>query len=186
MEQMEHKQHGARVAEFFARERSKLLSHVRSMIDDASDRDSEDNVQDVMLGILARGGSGVEDLAGYVYRALKNRVIDIWRRKGPATVPFEAPCGDGLVLADILPAPGETGDGRLEYQERLERFEKAFAGLTIAERVLITATEFEGRSFKECSSAWGEPLGTLLARKKRAIDKLRRSMERPENNTEGV
>ena len=64
MEQMEHKQHGARVAEFFARERSKLLSHVRSMIDDASDRDSEDIVQDVMLGILARGGSGVEDLAG--------------------------------------------------------------------------------------------------------------------------
>jgi len=176
MNGMEQQQHRARVADFFARERTRLLLHVRSMIDDASDRDGEDIVQDVMLGILNRGGTGVDDLAGYVYRALKNRVIDIWRKKRPVTIPLEGPRADGRSLAGILAASDESAQGRLEREERIRRFEQVFAGLSVAERVLITATEFEGRSFKECASAWGEPLGTLLARKKRALDKLRGSI----------
>jgi len=37
----------------------------------------------------------------------------------------------------------------------------------------VIATEFDGRSFRELSEAWEIPIGTLLARKSRALRKVK-------------
>lgn len=58
-----------------------MVGYVRHIIDDASDRDSEDIVQDVMAGIFEAADitRPVENLSAYIYRSLRNRVIDIIR-----------------------------------------------------------------------------------------------------------
>ena len=163
---------------FFRRERQKLVNHARTMIADATDRDCEDIVQDVMLGLFDRGDScgPLEDLAGYVYRSIRNRVVDIWRRRRLATVSLDEPLAGGGRLEDVLADARQNLGRAAEQSELLAAFEAEFNRLSVAERVLITATDFEGHTFREVAAAWGEPLGTLLARKKRALDKLRTAL----------
>jgi DNA-directed RNA polymerase specialized sigma24 family protein len=52
----------------------------------------------------------------------------------------------------------------------------AIEELSAEEKAVILATEMEGRTFKELAEDWGIPLGTLLARKSRALDKIRNQL----------
>ena len=60
-----------------------MVSYVRGLIDDMADRDSEDVVQDVILGIWDTADVTIplDKLSAYVYRSLKNRVIDLMRSR---------------------------------------------------------------------------------------------------------
>jgi DNA-directed RNA polymerase specialized sigma24 family protein len=58
----------------------------------------------------------------------------------------------------------------------LELIFKAMDELSVGERAVILATEFEGKSFKDLAEEWEIPLGTLLARKSRALDKIRKQL----------
>ena len=68
---------------FFQTEYQRLVRFVRRRIDDAADRDAEDIVQDVMLKIFDSADVSLpfENLAAYVYRSLRNRVIDLLRTR---------------------------------------------------------------------------------------------------------
>jgi RNA polymerase sigma factor (sigma-70 family) len=52
----------------------------------------------------------------------------------------------------------------------------AIEDLPEAQREVLVATELEGRSFKELADEWNIPIGTLLARKHRAIRALRETL----------
>ena len=45
------------------------------------------------------------------------------------------------------------------------------------ERDIIVETEFNGRSFNDLSIEWNTPVGTLLARKHRALGKLQKELQ---------
>ena len=66
-----------RIADFFAKEKSRLVNYVRRWVQDAAERDGEDIVQDVMLNIFDSTDitAPVENLAAYVYRSLYNRAV---------------------------------------------------------------------------------------------------------------
>ena len=81
-------------SDFFSRERKRLVGYVRTLINDASDRDGEDIVQDVALGIFDKGdiAAPIENFSAYVYQALRNRVVDYFRRrKSTASLDEELP-----------------------------------------------------------------------------------------------
>jgi len=42
----------------------------------------------------------------------------------------------------------------------------------------VVLTEFEEVSFRELSEEWDEPLGTLLSRKARAMEKIRQALKK--------
>ena len=98
-----------------------MVSYVRRLITDASDRDGEDIVQDVMLGLwdAADVSLPVERLSSYIYRSLKNRVIDVMRSRREhlsANAPLSGEGGGtiGDLLADtrydIADDMEKTGD----------------------------------------------------------------------------
>jgi RNA polymerase sigma factor (sigma-70 family) len=155
----------SRIAGFFKNERARLVSYVRGRIDDAADRDGEDIVQDVLLGIFNRPDPAlpIDNLAGYVYQALRNRVVDAFRGRGQRD----------LALQDTLSDPRADVGAEVQKRESMRRFFDALAALEPAEQAVIIETELEGRSFRELAEAWGEPLGTLLSRKSRALGKLK-------------
>jgi DNA-directed RNA polymerase specialized sigma24 family protein len=41
----------------------------------------------------------------------------------------------------------------------------------------LIATELKGKSFRDLSEEWGEPIGTLLSRKSRAVKTLKKLLE---------
>ncbi len=58
----------------------------------------------------------------------------------------------------------------------------ALAMLDEKSRFVFVETEFNGKSYKQLSELTGEPIGTLLSRKNRAVKKLCVMMENYNNN----
>jgi RNA polymerase sigma factor (sigma-70 family) len=156
-----------RIAELAGREWRNLVRTVRSWIDDAADRDAEDIVQDVMAGLFERADptAPIADLTAYLYRSVRNRVVDAYRRRRPS-----------LPLADETPDPEPDVALALERAEELELLHAAIDRLPAAQREVLVATELEGRTFRELAAEWGVPIGTLLARKHRAMRALKQRM----------
>jgi RNA polymerase sigma factor (sigma-70 family) len=63
--------------------------------------------------------------------------------------------------------------GREDAEEALA---EAIEELPAAQRNVLVATELEGRSFRELAEEWKTPIGTLLARKHRAVQALREQL----------
>jgi RNA polymerase sigma factor (sigma-70 family) len=156
-----------KLADFLWREREALVGYVRRRIDDAADQDAEDIVQDVIVNLFDQADPTIpiQNLAAYIYRALRNRIIDRFRRRR-----------ETVALSEALPSSGEDPLREAEKGEMLERIFEAVDELSAEEKAVILATEFEGRAFKDLAAEWGAPLGTLLARKSRAMDKIRKRL----------
>ena len=76
---------------FFRNEYQKLVNFVRKNLDDRYDEASpEDIIQDVALGLIDKLDldTQISNLTGYIYRSLKNRIIDS-RKKKQRTVSIE-------------------------------------------------------------------------------------------------
>ena len=157
-----------RIASLIATEWNRFVGYVRSRLDDAADMDAEDVVQDVVERMFERDDAAdpIADLSAYIFRALRNRVIDIYRRR---KAPTEEMSGE---VADLR-YEAEEALGREEAEEALA---EAIEELPPAQRDVLVATELEGRSFKELAAQWQTPIGTLLARKHRAVRALRESL----------
>lgn len=157
----------ARIAEFFQNEYQRLVRYVRSRIDDAADRDAEDIVQDVMLNLFDKAdiGAPIENLAAYVYQALRNRITDLFRRRR-----------DPASLVELVDDNTEDVSDILERKRIRETVCRAIDALAEEQRAVVIATEFEGRRFRELSDEWRVPIGTLLARKSRALDNIKETL----------
>jgi RNA polymerase sigma factor (sigma-70 family) len=156
-----------KLTELFKTEYGRMVRFVRSQIDDAAERDAEDVVQDVMLNLFERADfiAPVENLTGYVYQSLRNRIIDLLRKRRKTDS-----------LPDVIRDVHHDTLGEVERTEILERIFQALEFLDDKSRALIVATELEGFTFQELSEKWNVPLGTLLARKSRAMKKLREKL----------
>jgi len=161
------------ITEFFAREGGKLAAFVRRRLDDAAEMEAEDLVQEVFASLFERADPLAEigNLSAYVYRSLRNRIVDRIRARRPTTS-LERPMLEGLTLSEILPHPDGSPHDQMVDAQREEAFARAFDELPELDRQIIEAHDFEGLTFEQMSTAWKIPVGTLLSRKSRAIRKL--------------
>jgi len=170
-------------AEFFREEHARLVGFVRRWLDGAAGEDAEDIVQDVALNLFGRADvtAPVRDLSAYVYRALKNRVIDFIRRK-KRVLSLDNPAGGdrGPALADVVRDETSGVQSRLEGEELRTRLYRALDSLKPEDRGIIIATDFDGWTFQDLAEEWDVPLGTLLARKARALKKIKAILEASE------
>lgn len=159
-----------KVVEFFRTEYKKWVGYVRKLIDDTAERDAEDIVQDVILHIFDRAdiGASIENLSAYIYQSLRNRVVDLLRKRK-----------DTLSLSEVILAASTDTADEFEKKDLLDKIYQAMDHLNDEERAVVIATEFDGGSFRELSDAWGVPTGTLLARKSRALKKIRQKLTEP-------
>jgi RNA polymerase sigma factor (sigma-70 family) len=167
-----------KLSEFFLAEREKLVRYTRRLIDDAADRDAEDIVQDVMLNLFDKADVNVpiEDLAAYAYRSLKNKVVDIFRQKNKThhiSLDVEVMDDDCMSLAELIRDAKTCVESEEEKKELHAELYDAIESLNPNEQAVVIATEFDGISYGELSEEWGVPVGTLLARKARALKKIK-------------
>ena len=167
---------------FYRRERGRMAGYVRGMLGGMAEIDEEDIVQDVMLNVWSAADVTlpIGRLSSYVYQSLKNRVVDIARSRKP-DLSFDAPSGDGDgTLLDLLADVRYDAAEGAERERMSDMLFDALDALKSAEREIIVLTEFEGKSFAECAVIFGEPVGTLLSRKSRALKKVRALLEESE------
>jgi RNA polymerase sigma-70 factor (ECF subfamily) len=158
---------------FFNEEYTNLKRYVRSKIESDIDRDPEDIIQDVALKILSRNEVlPINNLAGFFYHSIKNKIIDLMRKKKTYTHAeddFEHQFSDFVELF--------YGNTDNEYSEEMKAALKtAIFNLKPVYRDIILAVEIEGYSYQEISDETGIPIGTLLSRRHRAISQLHKTL----------
>ncbi len=153
----------ARLVQVLQRDRGRLVGYVRRRLSGLQGQDPEDLLSDVVLTLLERADllAEVENLTAYLCTALARRVADLFRRKALPPPPEEAP-------------PLLRGWEAPELHQDVGR---ALALLSAVERAVWIAVELEGWTFAELSRLWDVPIGTLLARKRRAGKRLRHALE---------
>ena len=166
-------------AGFFRKEYSKLKNYIRRYMSDRSDYDAEDIIQDVALNLFSRVDfeSPVENLAGYIYKAIRNKIIDLQRRKSRKKETAMEYVENQEIVKQWIAQIEDHHDP--EFRElMLEKVFEAMEKLKPEFQGIIWATEFEERTFQELSDELGTPVGTLLSRKHRAIGALQEIFQR--------
>jgi RNA polymerase sigma factor (sigma-70 family) len=168
----------ASIIRFLVAERDRLIAYVHHLIDDAAARDGEDIVQDVALSILSRPDIliPIETLSSYVYQSLRNRVIDHFRRPKIMIPLDESLDDDSLSLANEFVGAAPDAESEAARSELRRRITEAIEELSDDQKAVVVETEMNGRKFSDLSEEWNIPIGTLLARKARAMAKVRQSL----------
>jgi RNA polymerase sigma factor (sigma-70 family) len=168
-----------RLMDFFRSEKGRILHYIRSNIRDAADRDAEDILQDVMLYILesADPAKPIENISAYIYRSIRNRIIDFYRKQKKTVSLDEKEYGDDSpALSEILADVRYDTHNEIEKREIMERIYNALDNLPAEQKAVWAAIELEDWHYEELSAIWEEPVGTLLARKHRASMALRKKL----------
>jgi len=165
---------------FIQGERKRLIRYVRSLLRDTAEMDAEDVVQDVLVKMLERPQTSAPfgDLTSYVYRSVRNRVIDFMRTRKP-TLSLDAESdGESSGLIELLQDLNPNALDLLQTREGERELFEALSTLSEIERRVIIAHEFEGTPFRELSLNLNIPQNTLLSHKSRAMRKLKEHFSR--------
>jgi len=141
---------------------------------------AEDIVQDVALNIFSKADfdSQVENIAGYFYRSLKNRISDIRRKKKNELLidNFSNNNSENSFFETIL--IDEFDESKTINDSKFyKKLNEALDNLNPNQQAVIIATEIEHFTFDELSMEWGVPVGTLLSWKSRGMKKLKEKIK---------
>ena len=173
---------------FFSKEYRKLVSFVRKNLDERYfEASPEDIIQDVALGLIDKLDldTQVGNLAGYIYRSLKNKIIDSRQKKQRhvSIENFTDRNNENYLLNTVTDETVE--EDRYYANIAPELLQEAILQLRPDEQAVIIATGFENQSFEELSAEWDIPIGTLLSRKHRALAKLHKILSTNKNENHG-
>ncbi|MEM1340349.1 MAG: RNA polymerase sigma factor [Bacteroidota bacterium] len=171
------RENNKKLTDFFTEEYQNLNGYVRSRIGGTIESDPEDIVQEVALKLFSRNSpSPIDNIAAFVYRSLRNKIIDVMRTRKPN---YEAQEVEDLwsEFAEKFYAPTAY-----DYPHQLvSRLKGAIAGLKPMYRDIVVAVDFEGYTYREISEQTGISQGTLMSRRHRALSELSKKLEL--NNT---
>ena len=176
---MNLKEARAEITNFFQREYANLIRFLRAKINDLSEMESEDVISDIMLTMFNKIGvpGEIENLSAYIYKSIHNKAIDYLRKRRRLVSLNEPVTGGGeKTLGELLSDPRLDIHDEITAREIRTKLYQALEALEPKRRAVWIATEIDGFTFRELSEVWDEPLGTLLARKHRAAEALRKAL----------
>ena len=123
---------------FFQNEYGKLLNYVHRLIDDAADQDAEDIIQDVMVNIFNKADLTIpiDNLSAYIYKSLKNRVVDLFRKKSLRAINSDSTNTDNLSLGHVFNKIDKDPFTELEKEELYEELYQSIDSLYEEEKAL--------------------------------------------------
>jgi RNA polymerase sigma factor (sigma-70 family) len=120
----------------------------------------------------------IEKMTSWLLTVARNKIIDWYRRRKPET--FQQRENEStlpLNLEDILFDPGQKPDVLYERSLLWSELADALEDLPDEQRDVFVMHELEGKSFKEIAELTGEPVNTLLSRKRYAVLYLREALQ---------
>jgi len=165
---------------FFRDEYQSLRSYVNSRIRTSTDRDPEDIIQDVALRLFSGADryAPINNVPGFVYHSIKNKIIDVMRKGRQSNSDAEENELKLIEFTELL-----YGKSDNSYSEQMiEALKTALIQLKKEYRDIIFAVDFDGYSYSEISNQTGIPQGTLMSRRHRAIALLHKELKEIKNN----
>ena len=175
---------GAAVDSAVRKERQRLFNFIRGRV--RTREDAEDILQDVFFQLTDNYdvAEPIERITSWLYRVARNKIID-WYRKRSSRGTVESGSGgtiddaefSPLNLEEILFDPAQNPDEIYARSLVWPALADALEELPEEQREVFALHEIEGRSFKEIEEITGEPLSTLLSRKRYAVLYLRERLK---------
>ena len=139
---------------------------------------AEDILQDAFIRALSNADalSPVHDLAAWIFSAMRNRLIDLWRAQGTKRRAGGADLSEEI-LENIAVEAGLDPYSQLERSEMFAALEVAIEALPVSQREVIRAQALGEVGFKELAESTGVSIDTLMARKRYALRKLAAALE---------
>nr|WP_298995714.1 RNA polymerase sigma factor [uncultured Allomuricauda sp.] len=169
-----------RLTTFFNEEYHSLRAYVRSRIENSTERDAEDVVQDVAVRIFSRpvDATPISNITGFVYNAVRNRIIDLMRSKKTNTYTSDDMDHRWQEFAELFYDKADNS-----YTPELEKaLRDAIQKLKPEYRDIIIAVDFEGYTYREITTETNISSGTLMSRRHRALSILAKILEKEKNN----
>jgi RNA polymerase sigma factor (sigma-70 family) len=166
-------------------ERRRLFDFILRRV--RSPEDAEDILQDVFYQLVSSYSvtEPIEQLTSWLFTVTRNKIIDWYRRRRPESslsqriAVREGENDDSLPLnlEEILFDPSETPDQAYARSVVWSDLADALDELPENQRQVFIMHELEGKSFKEIAVLTGEPVNTLLSRKRYAVLYLRERLQ---------
>jgi RNA polymerase sigma factor (sigma-70 family) len=164
-----------RLERTYMRERGRLLAFIRSRV--RGTEDAEDILQDVFTQAVQNlsATEPIDNLVAWLYTVARNRIVDLYRRRRPI-VSLHGGGGEGGSLEDLLQDSGIDLEREVIRQEVLEALLDSLEELPPEQRDVFLQQAVEGRTFRELAGESGVSINTLIARKRYAVQALRRRL----------
>jgi RNA polymerase sigma factor (sigma-70 family) len=159
-------------------ERKRLLEFIRRRV--RTEEDAEDILQDVFYQLVTSYDvtEPIEKLTSWLFTVARNKIIDWYRKRRPGgSLGTDEETGEPLNLEEILFDPTQNPDEVYARSLVWTELSGALDDLPDEQRQVFVMHELEGRSFKEIAEITGEPINTLLSRKRYAVLRLRESLQ---------
>jgi RNA polymerase sigma factor (sigma-70 family) len=153
----------------------RLDAFIRKRVKRAEDAD--DILQEVFFQLAEadRLMKPIDQLAAWLFTVARNRITDLYRKKKTVSLPeYSEDIGEGMqALNDLLFDDGGTPETEFLRSVFWAELAKALDELPHEQREVFEMTELQGLSFKQIAAITGEPVNTLISRKRYAILHLR-------------
>jgi RNA polymerase sigma factor (sigma-70 family) len=168
------------INEAVEKERARLLRFIRSKV--ATEEDAQDILQDVFYQLASNHGivESIENMAAWLFRVARNRIIDSYRKKKPESIDTSGIGSDydedDSYLSRIAAiSAGSSDDPDTLYERNLvwETLYEALNELPEEQRTVFELHELENKSFNDIAAETGVGVNTLLSRKRYAVLHLR-------------
>ena len=164
--------------ETFRSERKRLFDFIRRRV--RTEEDAEDILSDVFYQLVSNDSvtEPIEKMTSWLFTVARNKIIDWYRKKRPESLPrSDADPSLPLNLEDILFDPAQNPDQVYARSIVWTELADALDELPDEQKEVFVMHELEGKSFKEIAEITGEPVNTLLSRKRYAVLYLREKLQ---------
>jgi RNA polymerase sigma factor (sigma-70 family) len=177
------------IEQLFRTDRKKFLGFIRQRV--RTQEEAEDILQDVFANVLSAShnvSKPIENIASWVFTAVRNRIIDSYRKKRAETfsdmqVPGHADEGTESFenyISDVSASPETELLRKTIWESVIDGLEE----LPAEQREVFIKNEFEGIPFRQIADETGVNINTLLARKRYAVLHLRKRLQELYDTTE--
>ncbi|MDP4210797.1 MAG: RNA polymerase sigma factor [Bacteroidota bacterium] len=169
------------ITEIVKKYKSRLQGFIRKRVNTVEDAD--DILQDVFFQLAEADQylKPIDQMTGWLYTVTRNRITDWYRKKKTESLRDYTDDDDtDNILDEISELMFDNGSTpETEYLRSLvwAELEIALAQLPPEQREVFELTEMKGLSYKEISQKTGEPVNTLISRKRYAVLYLREHLQ---------
>ena len=164
-----------RLEKAYASEKSSLMARARKS--GRTWEEAEDLVHDVYteltegLDLIA----GINNLPAWIHSLITRRMIDAWRHDNVRRKSGETDVAEDT-LREIIAGTGLNPLDSYVRENLVDAVNSAIKALPSAQRSIIEAQVFGGKTFREVAQLTGENVDTLKARKRYALKNLSRAL----------
>jgi RNA polymerase sigma factor (sigma-70 family) len=165
----------SRLEQAYKSEKPRLLARVRAA--GRSLEEAEDLVHDVYAETLARLPlvADIRNLPAWINSLFTRRLIDAWRHEKVRRASGEIDVAEAT-LREIIKGAGLDPQEAYVRECLVDALNDALRVLPTAQRQVVEAQVFGGKTFREIAAATGENIDALTARKRYALRNLARAL----------